>query len=131
MTMFRSCTVRYCDVFLIRQKFVFSQTRLISVKVPGPSQPTLPNLETKDHPTAKGKLKRKVFQRFFDYLSGYEKVLKSVLPASAVKIIELFSGGTKLLFADMKEFAWTNHVLTSTTNWEKACKTLARHQLEV
>ena len=61
----------------------------------------------------------------------YESVLKSVLPASAVKILELFTQGTKLLFADMKEFAWTNHVLTSTTNWEKACNTLTRHQLEV
>ena len=131
MAIFRLCHVRQCNVLLCPAKFVFPQSRLISVKVQGKSKPTLPNLETKDHPTAKGKLKRRFFQRFFDYLSGYEKVLKSVLPDSAVKIIELFSSGTKLLFADMKEFAWTNHVLTSTTNWEKACNTLSRHQLEV
>jgi hypothetical protein len=41
--------------------------------------------------TAKGKLKRRFFERFFDYLSGYEAVLKAVLPASAVKAFQLFS----------------------------------------
>ena len=109
-------------------------TRFISMKVPSvpkAAKPSLPNLEAKDSPTAKGKLKRRFFQRFLDYLSGYEAVLKKVLPASAVRIFELFSRGTKLLFSDMKEFAGTNHVLSSTTNWEKACRTLTRHQLEV
>ena len=133
--MLRSISIRYCRV-IFQQSYltqtVFNHRRSISVKVPNAAiKPSLPNLETKDHQTAKGKLKKRFFERFFDYLGKYETVLKSVLPASAVKAFELFSSGTKLLFADMKEFAWTNHVLTSTTNWEKACNTLTRHQLEV
>ena len=134
LTMLRMRLVKSHNVFLIpkgSQNFIFPHHRLITVKVPKTATPTLPNLEDKDSPTPKGKLKSRLFQRFFDYISGYESVLKKVLPASAVRIFELFSKGTKSLFADMKDFAGTNHVLTATTNWEKACKTLTRHQLEV
>ncbi len=70
--MFRYYPIGYIRLFSglpIRQT-VISTNRLISVKVPTISKPSLPNLETKDHPTAKGKLKRRVFQRFFDYLVG-------------------------------------------------------------
>ncbi len=70
MTMFRFYPIGYSRFLSGSQirKTVFSSNRLISVKVPSISKPSLPNLETKDHPTAKGKLKRRVFQRFFDYL---------------------------------------------------------------
>jgi hypothetical protein len=135
----RSFSTRLGASVLFKKQFplnlAFPASRTISVRVPSvpkATRPSLPNLETKDsRPTAKGKIKRKFFQRFFDYLSGYEAVLKKVLPASAVRIFELFSRGTRLLFADMKEFAETNHILSSTSSWEKACKTLSREQLEV
>ena len=48
-----------------------------------------------------------------------------------MKAVKTFSRGTKALLADMKEYSWVNHVLTETSDWQKACLTLSRRQLEV
>ncbi len=39
--------------------------------------------------------------------------------------------GTKFLLGDMKEFSWVYNVLSETSDWEKACKSLSRRQLEL
>ena len=68
----------------------------------------------------------------FDFVGTYsEKVLSNLLPEVAMKALKMFSKGTKALYDDMKTFNWTNHVLSETSNWQKACKTLSRNQLEV
>lgn len=102
----------------------------IKVKYPHVKIPTLPNLEAQS--SKKAQLKLRVFERFFNYLSQYDLILKKVLPGPAVRAIELFTHGTKLLFADMKDFARTHRVLASSSaDWERACKSLTRKQLEV
>ena len=58
-------------------------------------------------------------------------MLSKVLPDKAMNAVRLFSKGTKSLISDMKEFNWVNHVLSQTKNWELACKSLSRRQLEV
>lgn len=93
-------------------------------------KPTLPNLETSDT-TRRSQIKKRLFERMFNYVETYsDKVLSKVLPDKAMKAVRTFSRGTKLLFADMKEYTWVNHVLTSTHDWKKACRTLSRKQLE-
>ncbi len=43
----------------------------------------------------------------------------------------LFKDGTKLLLKDMTEFSWVYSVLSQTQDWDKACRTLSRRQLEL
>jgi hypothetical protein len=107
-----------------------SQRANIKVKYPQVKPPTLPNLETQS--SRKAQIKLRIFERFFNYLSNYDLILKKVLPGPAVRAIELFTQGTKVLFSDMKDFARTHRVLSlSSADWEKACKSLTRKQLEV
>ena len=95
-------------------------------------RPSLPNLASDDEVTRKTVIKRKIFHRILDFLETYgEKVLSKVLPDKAMEAVRLFSKGTKSLISDMKEFNWVNHVLSQTKNWELACKSLSRRQLEV
>jgi hypothetical protein len=96
------------------------------------TNPSLPNLATAKEVTKKTEIKRKAFSRLFDFLEHYgEKVLDKLLPEVAMKAVKTFSRGTKALLADMKEYSWVNHVLTETSDWQKACLTLSRRQLEV
>ena len=94
-------------------------------------RPSLPNLDLKGQTTAKTAVKTKLFERFFEYLKGYEAILEKLLPKVAIKFYKTFSNGAKLLFRDMNDFLWVYHVLSSTTNWENACKSLSRKQLEL
>ncbi len=94
--------------------------------------PSLPNLATTEEATKKTEIKRKAFSRMFEYIENYgERVLSNVLPSVAMRAVKLFSKGTKALFSDMKQYEWVNHVLSVTSDWQKACKTLTRKQLEV
>ena len=93
--------------------------------------PSLPNLEPKGQETSKTTVKTKLFGKLFFYIKGYEKILEKLLPDVALKFYKVFSNGTTLLFTDMKEFLWVHHVLSSTYNWEQACKTMTRKQLEL
>jgi hypothetical protein len=96
------------------------------------TDPSLPNLATAKEATKKTEIKRKFFERMLSFVETYgEKVLSNVLPKVAMDAVKLFSKGTKLLFGDMKEYTWVNHVLSETTNWQKACRSLSRKQLEV
>jgi len=96
------------------------------------TNPSLPNLATAKEVTKKTEIKRKAFSRLFDFVEHYgEKVLDKLLPEVAMKAVKTFSRGTKALLADMKEYSWVNHVLTETSNWQKACLTLSRRQLEI
>jgi len=93
-------------------------------------KPSLPNLGGQS--SKKAQIKLKVFQRFFNYLSQYDLILKKILPGPALRAIELFTVGTRLLFSDMKDFARTHRALALSSNdWERACKSLSRKQLEV
>ena len=92
----------------------------------------MPNLATDEEATKKTEIKRKFFSRMFEFVETYsEKVLAKLLPEVALKAVKTFSRGTKALLIDMKEYSWVNHVLTETKNWQKACLTLSRRQLEV
>ena len=93
--------------------------------------PSLPNLEPKGQTTAKTTVKTKLFDKLFDYIKGYEVILEKLLPDVAFKFYKTFSNGTKLLFKDMNEFLWVFHVLSATSNWEIACKSMSRKQLEL
>ena len=94
--------------------------------------PSLPNLATDEEASKKTEIKRQFFSRMFEFIGDYsDKVLSTVLPDVAMKAVRTFSNGTKALYGDMKQYTWVNHVLSETSNWQKACKTLTRRQLEV
>ena len=94
-------------------------------------KPGLPNLEPKGHTTRKTAVKTKLFEKFLRYIQGYEVILEKLLPDVAFKFYKIFSNGTKLLFTDMKEFYWVFHQFSAKFNWEKACGTMTRKQLEL
>ena len=110
-----------------------SWRRCLSASYPCVQQhkPTLPNLEPRGQTTRKTTVKTKLFEKFLNYIQGYEVILQKLLPEVAFKFYKVFSNGTKLLFKDMKEFFWVFHVLSATSNWEKACKSMSRKQLEL
>ena len=121
-----SSSIRYLS--LTRCNLELEKSRNMHRKL----RPSLPNLASDDEVTRKTVIKRKIFHRILDFLETYgEKVLSKVLPDKAMEAVRLFSKGTKSLISDMKEFNWVNHVLSQTKNWELACKSLSRRQLEV
>ena len=96
------------------------------------TNPSLPNLATTEEATKKTEIKRKAFSRMFEFVENYgEKVLAKLLPEIALKAVKTFSSGTKNILSDMKEYKRVNQVLTKTSNWQNACLTLSRRQLEV
>ena len=103
-----------------------------SSSLPRKTNPSLPNLATKEEFSQKTAIKKKFFQRMLGYLETYgDKVLANVLPKVAYDAVKTFSKGTKLLLEDMKVYNWSNHVLSNTRDWQRACKSLSRRQLEV
>jgi hypothetical protein len=116
-----------------RQQHLNTICRTISSrKLNRKTNPSLPNLATGDEATKKTEIKRKFFSRMFEFVETYsEKVLATLLPEVALNAVKTFSRGTKALLVDMKEYSWVNHVLSETRNWQKACITLSRQQLEV
>ena len=89
----------------------------------------MPKLEAPGKESARGIVRKKLFYRFFDYLKGYGEILDKLLPEKFRDVSRLFLRGTKALFSDMREFIWVYHVLSATSDWEKACRTLTRRQL--
>lgn len=111
---------------------LMSRSFSLTCHVAKKTNPSLPNLATTEEATKKTEIKRKIFWRMFDYVEHYgETVLSKVLPSVAFNAIKTFSQGTKALLGDMKDYAWVNHELSESRNWQKACRFLSRRQLEV
>jgi len=96
---------------------------LIKVALKERQRPTLPQLDPAD--SARGRLKRAAFLRVYDYLGDFTgRLLKATLPPKALEMAQLFKTGSTALFTDMRDFAEIHNVLSSTSDWEKACGTL-------
>lgn len=127
-------TSRYRALLLNCSKFNLSSHKTISTtcQLHKKVNPSLPNLATPEEATRKTAIKRKFFWRMFDYVESYsDKVLSKLLPEVAFKALKTFSRGTKGLFGDMKVYTRVNNILSATSDWEKACRTLNRKELEV
>ena len=93
--------------------------------------PSLPNLDPNDQKSKKSAVKERIFEKFFNYIKGYDIILEKLLPDVAFKYYKIFSNGSKSLFKDMKGFIYVYHVLSTSSDWEKACKIMTRAQLEL
>ena len=93
-------------------------------------KPSLPKLERQGDESARGIVRKKLFYRFFAYLADYgTTVLDKVLPSKFREATRLFLSGSRALFLDMREFIGVYNVLSATSDWDKACRTLTRRQL--
>jgi len=76
-------------------------------------------------------LRKKFFFRLLEYLTNYEKLIKAIVPKKLIEASRVMINGTKLIVIDMREFAWTYKVLSTTSDWQRAAGTLSRRQLEL
>ena len=72
-----------------------------------------------------------MFFRFFDFLSGWEKAVAKVVPEKLIDVSKQFIRGSKGLLGDMRDFIWIYNLLSSTSSYKKACKTLTARQLSL
>ena len=93
--------------------------------------PTLPRLEQESTESRKTKLQKKYFFSFLDYLANYEKIIEAIVPKKLIEASRVMISGTKLIVADMREFAWAYKVLSTTSDWQNAARTLTRRHLEL
>ena len=93
--------------------------------------PTLPRLEQESTESRKTKLQKKYFFSFLDYLANYEKIIEAIVPKKLIEASRVMINGTKLIVADMREFAWAYKVLSTTSDWQNAARTLTRRHLEL
>ena len=115
-----------------RQNMINQRTLITTSVAFKKTNPSLPNLATPEEATKKTEIKKRFFTRMFEFIGGYsEKVLSTVLPEVAMKAVKTFSNGTRALYGDMKQYAWVNNILSRARDWERACKSLSRRQLEV
>ena len=98
---------------------------------PNSNSATLPKLVPASVSSKRQELKKHLFFRFLDHIKNFDVILDKLLPAKAVQYYRLFTDGTKLLFGDMKSFANVYQILSDTSDWEKACKTLTKRELEL
>ena len=61
------------------QPFLHSQT------------PSLPNLDPNDQKSKKSAVKERIFEKFFNYIKGYDIILEKLLPDVAFKYYKIFS----------------------------------------
>jgi len=93
--------------------------------------PTLPGLDPEPTESRKTKLRKKFFFRLLEYLTNYEKLIETIVPKKLIEASRVMINGTKLIVLDMREFAWTYKVLSTTSDWQRAAGTLSRRQLEL